>query len=252
MNRIIIMRILALTFITAFLIGCGAGGSGGGSEPSDFEKLSSLEANLQAEFDKLEAPINQVDAIATRLAEMPTKFKLKAEDYKDFIVSIFGSEGMKVPGGLDAAAATELKAFGTDFKAFKEQLMATPDNVTSLVTTLATTIVEVPALIIKIEGSAALTQANPMASAKSKADAAKRSADAKGLGDKVIASVKGLQGKVTGLPARATAAIGKFTEGLKSVGIDNLSALTSAPAKIGSDAVKDAKDAAKDVADSAK
>ena len=113
------MRILALTFITAFLIGCGAGGPGGGSDVSDFEKLSSLEANLQAEFDKLEAPINQVDSIATRLAEMPTKFKLKAEDYKEFIMSIFGAEGAKVPGGLDAAAADELKAFGNDLRRLK-------------------------------------------------------------------------------------------------------------------------------------
>lgn len=237
---------LTLSLSFSFFACGGASSKGGEKSVSAYEELSGLSAALQAKIDETMAPITESDAIINDFTELPKTLALSTDDFKSFIISAVQGE-IKAPEGMAAEASEKLIAFGERFVKFKEGLMATPDRATELVKELAVTLTKVPVLVTKIEAESKITQNNPFASAKDKAEAKKQSEGAKQMGEEVTTKVKEIQTTATGIPADAKNAIAKFTESLKSVGIDNLGALTSAP----QDMAKEAVEGAKDVADTA-
>ena len=226
---------------------CGGGQSKGDEKSvSAYEELSGLSTALQTKLDETTAPITEVDALITEFTELPKALKLTTDDFKAFIISAVQGE-MKAPEGASEEVASKLKAFGERFVSFKESLMATPDRAGELVVELTKTLPKVPVLVTKIEAESKITMNNPFASKKDKAEAEKQSQGAKSMGDEVIAKIKDIQTKAADLPKNAQDAVSKFVDGLKSVGINNLSELTATPG----DVAKDAAQGAKDVADTA-
>ena len=130
--------------------------------------------------------------------------------------------------------------------------MGTPAKIADLVPELAKALVKAPLLQGQIKVEAKATQLNPFAKAADKKKAKKQEAEADKLGAGVIADVKGIQTTVTTLPAKATAAIAKFTAALQKAGISNIAALGAGAKGVGTDKVKAVKDAAKDAAKTVK
>lgn len=245
------LKLLALLIAGGFIIGCGGGQSkGGDSDKSSYEQLQELEANLTKAMNDVVAPIDQVDAMVTKLTEVPTKYKLSPEDFKAFAGSLMAG-ATSVPGSVDAKAAADLKSFAGDFSAFKTSLMNSGENATALVGEVTAAIAKVPVLAGKVAAEAALVKNNPFKSKEEKAAAAKQAADVKALETKVLAQVKAMQGKVGGLPARAAAAVAKFGLAMKKAGIASVAAAAATPGSIKDDAKNAAKDTGKAVTDSA-
>jgi hypothetical protein len=239
---------LIVICVSLALVACGAlGGGKGKSSKSSYDELSGISADLQAQLDKTMAPVTETDSIIQRLTELPKTLGLSPDDYKDFVIYAIRGE-IKAPEGASEEVKKQLTAFGKDLKTYKVKLFATPDEVLELTKNIGGTLVSVPALVGKIEAEAQLTKANPLSTKKEKAQADKRSKEAKGLGEQTTNKVKTIQTEAQSLPGKAKDAITKFTAALKSVGIDNFDLLKD----VGSDIVKDAKDAAKQTVDTVK
>jgi hypothetical protein len=244
------LKFVSLVFAGSLIVGCGGSQSkGGDSDKSSYEQLQELESNLTAAMDKVTGPIDQVDAMMTKLTELPTKYKLSPDDFKAFAGSVM-SGAAAVPGSVDAKAAADLKAFGSDFSSFKAGLMNSPDNVKALIGEVTGALAKVPLLAGKVAAEAALVKNNPFKSAEDKAKAAKQATDVKALETKVLAQVKAMQSKVTELPARAAAAVAKFGSAMKEAGLGSVSAAVATPGSLKDDANKAASDVGKAATDS--
>lgn len=246
------LHTLIITLLTSLaLIACGGQGGKGGKAPSAYQELSSVSETLQNKLNETAAPITNTDAMITRFSELPKTLKLSADDYKEFVIYALRGE-FKAPEGASAEVTKELTTFSKDLKAYKDSLMATPDNAQVLVAEIASSLVKVPTLVTKIEGEAQMVKANPLASKAEKAKASKQSSEAKALADKTTNDVKTIQEEAKTLPGNAKDAVAKFMSALKSVGIDNLDAAKSAPTDTVKGAVKDAKEAGEQVVETAK
>ena len=245
------MRISSLTLwscLAALSLGCGSLGGGGskGDSPSAHEELSGLSAALQTQLDETAAPINETDSIVQQLTELPKTLNLSSDDYKDFLIHSLRGEP-KLPEGASEDAKKQLNAFSKTLAAYKTKLFATPDKSAALVKGVAGALVKVPVLVSKIEASAQVTQANPLATKKEKKRAKQRSKNAKALGAQTTGKVTAIQKEAQGLPSKAQGAISKFTAALKAAGVDNIDAVKG----VGSDTVNDAKTAAKETVNTA-
>ena len=239
---------LIIICVSLSLVACGAlGGKKGSSGESSFDKLSGLSADLQAQLDKTMAPITETDAVIQRLTDLPKTLNLSPDDYKDFVIYAIRGE-IRAPEGASEDVKKQLTAFGKDLKTYKVKLFATPDEALELTKSIGGALLSVPTLVGKIEAEAQVTKANPLASKKEKAQADKRSKEAKTLGDQTTSKVQEIQKEAQSLPGKAKDAIAKFTGALKSVGIDNLDSLKD----VGSDTAKDAKKAANQTVNTAK
>lgn len=246
-----IYTVLISAFISLALVACGAAGKSGGDAPSAHTQLTTISADLQKKLDDAAAPITETDALINRFTELPKTLNLSADDYKDFVIYAIRGE-IKLPEGASEEVTKELNGFAQELKAYNDRITATPDNVTALVEEIVASLGKVPVLVTQIEADAQVVKANPLASKQEKTDAAKRSSEAKGLGNDVTNKIKGIQTQAKDLPAKAAEALSKFTTALKNAGIDNLDTLKNTANNAAGDAVKDAKDAGNQVVDTAK
>lgn len=247
----VVFQTLPLLLLSFALTACGAGGKGGSSEPSSFDKLSGITAELQAQLQETARPISDTDAILTTFAQLPKDLALSTEDYKQFVISAINGE-MIVPGGVDEKAKAGLVDFAGKFKTYVLTIKATPDNAQALVIKITEALTTVPVLVGKVEGEAQLTINNPLASKSAKDKAQKESTEVKALGDKVTGEVQAILEQAKALPAQTAEALGKFVEALKGAGINSVDELMAAPGQVAQETVEGAKDGAEKVVETTK
>ncbi len=206
-----------LLALAAGPVACGGGGGGGGGdEASSFEKLQAIPGEIQAEYDKLFAPIDSADKLVTQIAEVPKKLNMDVPAFNDFVAKLLNGEVVEVPNVADEGKKT-LDDFVAEIKAFQAAIAGTPDQATKLVETCVAKLAEAPALAAAVSAESQIVAANPFASAEDKAKAKTQAAEADKVKDNVSKTVGEMQTKVTGLPAQAAAALQKLQKALVSL-----------------------------------
>ncbi len=250
MRRLVQRSVLVLASLA--LIACGGAKSkGGGEEKSNYQQLASMSADIDTSINNLLAPVDGVDAIATSLEELPTKYKITPDEARELVRSTLTGAAPALPASLDDAGKAELTKFLGDLANFKNSLVATPDNALAFGETLAKSLVEIPTLVAGVSADVALVKGNPLASKEDKAKAEKEEAEVKTLQDQLTTKIKDSQTKVMEIPGRAKDAIGKFTGALGKLGIDNVDAFMQAGQQTGADASNAATGAAANTANAA-
>lgn len=244
------LKILMLLLAATAMVACG-GKKSGSADKSSYEQLEAVEADLVTAMEKVTGPIDQLDSMIVRFTELPNKYSLKPDHFKEFISSVVAGQAM-VPGNVDDKTKTALKGFAKDFGGFKTSLMNTPDNAKALVAEITAALAKVPVLAGKVSAEVAIIKANPFSSKADKAKAKAQEKNVKALQDRVLGKVKEIQNKAMGLPQRAIGAVAKFTAAMKKAGISSLAAAKATPKSIKDDAKKAASDAAENTVDSAK
>jgi hypothetical protein len=211
----IIATTLALSFATTGLYGCGGGGGNTkGDDLSSYDKLKAIPTELQAEVDKLMAPMNSVDALIKQAGELPAKASLDVPTFNAFVAKLLNGEpGIEVPSVPDTAKG-EMDAFVTSVKAFQAAIAATPDNATALTAMIAEKSATVPALVSAVAAESTAVTANPFASAADKAKAKTESAGAKALAGDIEKQIGTIKGDLGGIPAKAAGALTKLQAAL--------------------------------------
>lgn len=240
-------RIGATLALALALAACGGGGGKGDKAEdnrSSYEKLVAMPQELDAAMMAVTSPIDSVDGILAQLGELPGKTKLTKEALGELISARFQGKPFAAPEGMDAAAATELDTFLGSLDTFKNNIMASPENAKALVMKVGESIVSVPVLAGKVAAESGVALASPFASKAEKAKAKTEKEGADKAKNDTLAAIEKAKGTATGLPARATAAVGKFIGGLGDFGVtDAVMGTVDDSKKAAEDAVDDTKKA---------
>lgn len=207
---------VALSTITAVGCGGGSGASKGSEAPevSAIDELKAIPAQLDADVNKLMAPIDGVQSMLDQLSSLPAKTGLSAKDLVGQVKAIMDGAPAPTVDGLKAEGKAEFDTFLAQVKQFKEDIAATPDRVAGLTATCAALTAKVPVLATKVTASATTVAANPFAAADEKAKA-KADADAVvGVQQQISTKISETQQKITGIPGMAAGALAKFTAAL--------------------------------------
>lgn len=216
--RILLLAVAAASTIT--VTGCGGGkakGDASAPEKSAIDELKGIPAELDAEVQKLMAPIDGLQAMMDQFSNLPKKLGLNS---KDFLALVKGTldgtaQVANAPvANLDAAAKAELDTFLAQVKQFKEDLSAVPERVASLTATCTALTGKVTMLATQVTTEASVVAANPFAAADAKKKAQDDAAAVAGIQQDVANRISATQQKITGIPGMATEALAKFTAAL--------------------------------------
>lgn len=214
--RNLMLAAVALSLVPT--VGCGGGGGatkgGEAAEKSAMEELQAIPAELDAEVNKLMAPIDGVQAMLDQLSALPGKTGLSTKDLIGHVKGIMDGQPMPTVAGVKEEGKAELDGFLAKVKQFKEDIAAVPDRVTSLTATCVSLTAKVPVLAGKVTASATAVAANPFAAAEEKAKAKADAEAVAGVQQQISAKISETQQKITGIPGMATAATAKFLAAL--------------------------------------
>lgn len=240
--------ILAALLIPSFMLtACGGGKSKGGDDDrTAYQKLEAIPGELDAKVKMLTSPIDSVDTMLGQLKEAPAKFKLSKDDFGKLITDTLTGKPFTAPAGVDAKGAKELEDMLGNVKGFTTNLMNTPDNASAMVGTLGEMLVEIPKLATQVTADTKVVKANPLASKEEKAKAEQQEKGVEKVKQDALNKVNETKETVTGIPARATAAIAKFAGEMSNFGV------TEAALGAVKDKADDAKQAGEEMKDAAK
>lgn len=203
----------------------GLSGCGGNSEdpktPADknspalspMDELQAIPKDLDAEVAALTKPIDDVQSVIDDLGAIPKKYGIAASDMAAMAKATFdsGKVEVKVKGDLSADAKKDIEAALNKLNGAVTALKATPDRVAALTAKTTAAVAKVPVLAGKVTASATATAANPFGKADEKAKAKADMDNVQKVQADVMKSVQGVQAKVVGIPAMATAALAKLS-----------------------------------------
>lgn len=248
MKKTLSMMVMALASLA--LVACGGGGksskSGGKDGGDAFSQLEKIPAQVDKELQEVTSPIDQVDAMLARMKTLPQQLEVSEDEFGEIINTALTAQAVEIPDTVQGKQRETLTAFIEDFSTFRGNLLATPDKAQEMVSSLAATSTRIPALATTASADAAQTLVNPLASKKDKDKAKQRQKDVKKIQAEAQQAVKDAQGKVGGVPARATEATAKLIAGAGEMGV------TENAIRAAKKPVDDAKQGVEDTVDTAK
>ena len=245
------MFISLILLICSTLTACGGQGGSKAKSVSSFEQLQGLSTKLQNQFDQTMAPITLTDEIISDFENLPKALNLSPKQFKAVINTVLQGE-VKLPEGINDEPANKLNDFARKLSQFKTAILATPDQATALVTRIGEGIIKVSVLVTEIETKAKSPVVPMVFSKKDKAKAEKEASEAKKLSEDVIAQLNDMKTKAMGLPNQAANSITKFSNSLKSLGIDHTDALMKAGKNLAQEQGEKVLNQHKDLVDTAK
>lgn len=254
MRRLIPLMIVTLAGLA--LAACGgskkSSKSGGGGDGDAFAELQAIPDQVDKKVAAVTRPVDNVDQMLGQMTTLPKKLDISEEQFGELINGALANQEVAIPDTVQGQNREQLSTFLGNIGGFQQSLMGTPAAAKDLLGELAETSARIPALATEVSTSAAATLANPLASKKEKDAAKKKQADAKSLQNKAQARVKAAQGKVGGLPERATVAINKFVSAGRKMGVkENLMRAANKPVDDAKEGANTAVDTAKDGANQA-
>lgn len=223
------------------LVACGGASKKSSSKDtrSNYEKLESVETDLNKAVDDVLGPLDNFDPMIASLEAIPTKYNMSQDDYKAFVLGAIQGEFVP-PADANDDVKAELKQFSTDFNKFYNSIMNAPANSKALVKTVGQSILDIPVLTAKASAEIAADLANPLAKKSDKAKAQARKDGLEDMSKNMLAKAEEIQGKIVDAPSKAAAAPGKLATALKKAGIDNVEGAK----KTAEDTAEDAKNSA--------
>lgn len=215
--RILLLALAAASTVTT---GCGGGkakGDASAPEKSAIDELKGLPAELDAEVQKLMAPIDGLQSMLDQLSNLPKKLGINGADFMKLVKGTLdgtAQAGAAPIANLDANAKAELDTFLAQIKQFKEDLSSIPERAAGLTATCATMTGKVTMLATQVTTEASVVAANPFAAADAKKKAQDDAAAVAGIQADVSQRISATQQKITGIPGMATEALAKFTAAL--------------------------------------
>lgn len=217
--RILLLAVAAVSTVT--VVGCGGGkakGDASAPDKSAIDELKGIPAELDAEVQKLMAPIDGLQAMLDQFSALPTKLGLKPADFMAHVKAAIaepaaaGTPAQALPSvdGLAAGAKAELDTFLGQVKQFKTDLSAVPERVVGLTASCVSMTAKVTALATQVTAEASVVAANPFAAAEAKAKAQADAASVASIQAEVTTRISATQQKITGIPGMATEALAKF------------------------------------------
>ena len=237
--------------ICSTLIACGSQGGSKAKSVSAYEQLQGLSTELQNQLDQTMAPITLADEIISDFESLPKALNLSPKQFKGVINTALQGV-VKLPEGISDEPANKLNDFARKLSQFKTGILATPDQATALVIQISEGIIKVPVLVTEIETKAKSPVVPMVFSKKDKAKAEKEASEAKKLSENVIAQLNDMKTKALELPNQATGSITKFSNALKTLGIDHTNALMKAGKTLAQEQGEKALEQHKDLIDTAK
>lgn len=236
------------------LVACGSMGKSSKSSKKDggdaFSQLQAIPAQVDKDLQEVTSPIDQVDSMLERMKTLPQQAEISEDEFGQIINTALVSQAVEIPDSVQGKQRETLTAFIEDFSVFRGNLIATPDKAKELTSSLAATSTRIPALATTASADAGATLVNPLASKKEKDAAKQRQKDVKKIQAEAQQAVKDAQGKVGGVPARATTATAKLIAGAGEMGItENAIRAAKKPVDDAKQGVEDTVDTAKDGAE---
>jgi hypothetical protein len=218
-TRLLVSSFLVGLSLAAF--GCAANHKEAGSatttkaDLAPIDELKAIPEDLDASVKDIMKPIDDTQSVIDQVTSLPKRYKLNVKDVmamaqasaKDGTVNV----NFDAKATVTEDAKAEVTAALTKVTDIVSGLKATPDKVAALGQKLATVSAKVPVLATRVTSEATVTVSNPLASADSKAKAQANIDGVKQIQATVQASIQDTQGKISGIPAMATTALGKIT-----------------------------------------